>query len=408
MNSEPCLNVFVGCPPLLRKLPEGPCLILDADQAALDVFQQQNLVQEHSNAVVLQSVVLAGPDDDVVIWRRFSDSRFNGVWARSTWHEMAPNLSELDQSSIQASTFATVLEQPNLIADSWGSIRLFLRQGDPVRILYGAGSWLKQCSSILLRYPAMPGEKQREFEVACAAAGFMQPAVDDNAWVPKKSDWSEIQVSTLQLLFDASSYREIRPDLQDWSDSALLEHWLNSSDPKSLVDEMRRSQRMMPRVIDEVRSDDPILEALRSIFPYDYYRSTRTDLSEMTDENLLIHFCRCGVAEGVELSDGIILGDVLEALRSIFPYQFYRQINPLVRDLDDRSLVSHFCCFGLDQGIDLSEDAQTSALHSFPSDEIQQLRVRVKQLEKLLAASSHQLSALQNIFLDADGSAAST
>ena len=57
MNSEPCLNVFVGCPPLLRKLPEGPCLILDADQAALDVFQQQNLVQEHSNVEAL-----AGPD----------------------------------------------------------------------------------------------------------------------------------------------------------------------------------------------------------------------------------------------------------------------------------------------------------------------------------------------------------
>ena len=396
MNSEPCLNVFVGCPPLLRQLPEGPCLILDADQAALDAVQQQNLVQEHSNAVVLQSVVLADSDDDAVIWHRFSDSRFNGVWDRSTWLEIAPNLRELDQSSIQAATFSTVLEQPNLIADSWSSIRLFLRQGDPVQILHGAGPLLKRCSSILLRYPGMPCEKEIDFEEACAAFGLTRAAVDDNAWIPKTSDWSEIQVSTLHLLFDASSYRRIRPDLEEWSDSDLLEHWLNSSDPSSLVDQMHRCQRMMPREMDEVSSDDPVLVALRSLFPYDFYRASRPDLSGMTDEDLLIHYCKNGVFEGIKLSDGVILSDALDALRNVFPYQYYRQINPALIDFDDGSLVHHFCRVGLQQDHDLSEEAITRQLHSFPSDEVQKLRVRVKELEQLLDASIQKLSSLQN------------
>ena len=405
MDSEHCLNVFVGCPPLLGKLPAGPCLILDAEQAALDAFafQQQQLLQEHTKAVVLQSVVLAGSDDDV-IWRRFSDSRFNGVWDLSTWFEMAPNLRELDQSLIDAAPFSSVLEQSNLIADPWSSIRLFLRQGDPVQILNGAGSWLKRCSSILLRYPGMPREKQRVFEQACAAAGFKRAAVDDNAWIPKRSDWNEIQVSILQFLFDSTSYRQLRPDLQEFSDSDLLQHWLNSPDPKSLVDQMQRCQRMMPRQIDEVSSDDPILEALRSIFPYDFYRLTRPDLAEKSDEDLLIHFCKLGFSEGVQLADGVILGDVLEALIKVFPYQLYRQINPSVRDLDNRSLVNHFCRVGLRQDLDLSEQTRIKELYSFPSSEIEQLRVRVKQLEQLLAASSRQIFELQNFYSDADAS----
>ena len=401
MNSEPCLNVFVGCPALLRKLPEGPCLILDADQAALDVFQQQNLVQEHSNAVVLQSVVLAGPEDDAVIWRRFSDSRFNGVWNRSTWLEMAPNLRELDQSSIQAARFSTVLEQPNLIAEPWGSIRLFLRQGDPVRILRGAGSWLKQCSSILLRYPAMPGEKQREFEEACAAAGFTQAAVDENAWIPKRSDWSEIQVSTLQLLFDASSYREIRPDLQEWSDSDLLEHWLNSSDPGSLVDEMRRSQRMMPRVIDEVSSGDPVFEALRSIFPFDFYRSLRPDLNELDDDALIVHYCSDGMKEGIRLQEGVEMQYAVEALRHIFPYDLYRMLSPDLSGLSDHSLLLYFCANDLNGGVDLSESSVRKIIGSHPVSEVESLRVRVQELESYLDAAlkqtlDYQQESIQN------------
>ena len=400
MNSEPCLNVFAGCPPLLRTLPKGPCLILDADQSALDAFasEHQPLLQEHSNAVVLQSVVLAGPDDDVVIWRHFSDSRFNGVWDLSTWFELAPNLFELDQTSIQAATMSSVLQQSNLIAESWNTIRLFLRQGDPVQILHGAGWLLKCCTSILLRYPGIPCEKRIDFEEACSALGFTRSAVDDDAWIPKISDWTEIQVTTLQLLFDATLYRLIRPDLQEYSDSDLLHHWLNSSDPRSLVDQMHRCQRTMPRQIDEVRSDDPILQALRSLFPYDFYRRERPDLSDMSDESLLTHFCQTGISEGVQLSEGLILGDALEALRNVFPYQHYREINPAIIDLDDRSLVHHYCRVGLRQDLDLSEETRMRQLQSFPSDEHQKLLVRVKELEQLLEASSQQLSSLQNSF----------
>ena len=90
MDSEQCLNVFVGCPPLLRKLPDGPCLLLDADQDVLDAFQAQYPTKDHKDFVCLESKVLAAPDDGSVIWRRFSDSRFNGVWNLCEWLEIAP------------------------------------------------------------------------------------------------------------------------------------------------------------------------------------------------------------------------------------------------------------------------------------------------------------------------------
>jgi len=396
MNSEPCLNVFVGCPPLLRVLPEGPCLILDADQAALDLFQQQNLFQEHSSAVVLQSVVLAGSDDDAVTWRRFSDSRFNGVWDRSTWFEMAPNLCELDQSSIQPATFSSVLEQPNLIADSWSSIRLFLRQGDPVQILHGAGFWLKRCSSILLRYPGMPREKEREFEEACISSGFTRAAVDDNAWIPKRSDWTEIQVSILQSLFDTSLYRQCRPDLQDFSDSDLLQHWLNSPDPISLVAQMRRSQRRMPRQIDEVNFEDPIWAALRSIFPFEFYRSLRPDLNHLDDDALIVHYCFDGIREGIRLAEGVEIQYAVNALRHVFPYDLYRKLSPDLSDLSDHTLLLYFCANDLQRGIDLSEGAVRKIIGSYPVSEVESLRVRVQELESYLDAALQQASDSQH------------
>ena len=92
----------------------------------------------------------------------------------------------------------------------------------------------------------------------------------------------------------------------------------------------------------------------------------------------------------------MILSDAFAALRTVFPNKYYRQINPALIDFDDGSLVRHFCRVGLQQDHDLSEETITRQLHSFPSDEVQKLRVRVKELEQLLDASIQQLSSLQN------------
>lgn len=397
MDSEQCLNVFVGCPPLLRKLPDGPCLLLDADQDVLDAFQAQYPTKDHKDFVCLESKVLAAPDDGSVIWRRFSDSRFNGVWNLRAWLEIAPNLRELDQYSVHTTTFSSVLEQSTLSADSWDSIRLFLRQGDPVQILKGAGELLKSCTSILLRYPGLPLQMEHNFAETCSAFGFEQVNIDDNAWVPKRSEWSEVKVLDLvrrnsslmdmvKTFFDASSYRQICSDLDGLSDSDLLEHWLNSSDPITLIAEMRRRQRLTLARFDAGRVD-PILEALRSLFPFEFYRSLRPDLSQLDDNDLMVHYCDSGLKEGIYLEEGVEMQYAIEALRKIFPYEFYRMIAPDLSELSDHSLLIYFCAHDLKGGVDLSERSVRRFIGSYPASEIESLRVRVKELEAYLDAA---------------------
>ena len=46
------LNVFVGSPQLLRRFPDGPCLIIEADQQRLDQFRFQHSLERHRFAVV--------------------------------------------------------------------------------------------------------------------------------------------------------------------------------------------------------------------------------------------------------------------------------------------------------------------------------------------------------------------
>ena len=205
----------------------------------------------------------------------------------------------------------------------------------------------------------------------------------------------------MQLLFDASSYRELRPDLQDWSDSALLEHWLNSSDSGSLVGEMRRRQRMMPRVIDEVSSGDPVFEALRSIFPFDFYRSLRPDLNELDDDALIVHYCSDGMKEGIRLQDGVEMQYAVEALRHIFPYDLYRMLSPDLSGLSDHSLLLYFCANDLNGGVDLSESSVRKIIGSYPASEVESLRVRVQELESYLDAAlkqtlDYQQESIQN------------
>tara|TARA_B100000475_G_scaffold105998_1_gene77377 strand:- start:1021 stop:1407 length:387 start_codon:yes stop_codon:yes gene_type:complete len=115
----------------------------------------------------------------------------------------------------------------------------------------------------------------------------------------------------------------------------------------------------------------------------------------MTDLELIRHYCRVGRSEGVELAEGVLMNHALEALTKVFPYAMYRQQWPDLVDLDDRSLIEHYCRSGMHQTVDLSEQVVVQQAQSFPASEYEQLRVRVKELEQLLAASTARISELQ-------------
>ena len=399
MNPGISLNVFVGSPQLLRRFPTGPCLIIDADQHRLDQFRLQHPLEQHPFAIELHQGVVAIENAAGLTWHRFTDSRFNGPWPLSEWIDLAPNLSEIDQFSLRPRPLASFLDQSGLFGDQTLKIKLWLRQGNPIELLESSGPYLQRVESILLRYPALPPEQQIALESALSQAGLVLSEIDDNAWIRQNLTLTELHqpalVNALRMLFDVSAYRQLRPDLSEWSDLDLLQHWLDQFDSVSSAESMRMIRQIMPRQIDQIADDDVVIQALSSLFPYSFYRALRPDLAQLTDLELIRHYCRVGRNEGVELAEGVLMNHVLEALTKVFPYAMYRQQSPDLADLDDRSLIEHYCRSGMHQTVDLSEQVVVQQAHSFPASEHEQLRVRVKELEQLLAASTARISELQ-------------
>ena len=399
MNPGISLNVFVGSPQLLRHFPNGPCLIIDADQQRLDQFRLQHPRERHPFAVELIQGVVASEKADGLTWHRFTDPRFNGPWPLSEWDELAPNLSEIDQCPLQPRPLASFLDQSGLLGDQALKIKLWLRQGNPIEILESSGPYLQRLDSILLRYPVLPPERQSALESVFSKAGLVLSEIDDNSWIRQHLSLDALHqpafVNALRLLFDVSAYRQLRPDLSKWSDLELLQHWLNQFDFASLAESMRTIRQTMPREINQIADDDVVIQALSSVFPFDFYRSLRPDLKQFTDLELIRHYCNVGRNEGVEIAEGVSIHHVFEALTKVFPYAMYRQQCPDLVNLDDRSLIEHYCRAGLHQSVDLSEQVVVQQAQSFPASQHEQQHVRVKELEQLLAASTARISELQ-------------
>ena len=116
----------------------------------------------------------------------------------------------------------------------------------------------------------------------------------------------------LKSLFDVDAYRLIRPDLSEYSESELLQHWLAEPDLPRLREAVRMLAFRDPRCIDEMSDQEISIQYLLSIFPVDYYRSSRPDLASLTDRELLNHFWKLGRTEGSDLSESAVRAATLQ------------------------------------------------------------------------------------------------
>ena len=311
MNPENQLSVFAGCPHRLGQLPDGACLVLDAEEEVLEEFKHHYSHECQQQSIKFRQVVLSSRESDHGQWFCFNDARFNGFWPLQNWIDRAPNLKQNDCHTVKTETLFGLLDQA-IDFDPTSRIHLYLRQGDPVEILNGLGQKLANCDRILFRYPWLPKSIQSQVEAILLRNGFVQSKNDDYAWVRYQYDFKQSMpdqrlLGPLLSLFDSSLYRQIYPNLHHFSDQELLEHWLNQPNRLQLAFRMRELLKTAPRAFEELQSGDPIRTALFQIFPFNLYRHIRPDLAGFDDEQLVRHFCLTGLGEGSDLSESVAI-----------------------------------------------------------------------------------------------------
>ena len=315
MESGHCLDVVVGRPSSPRQLPEGPCLLIEAESFDREAWQGHSDAQTRPWPISFEHCVLTSVDGQSIIWNQFSDQRFNGPWILSEFISKYPNLRLVDSTEMSGISLASILKRHAGLLKPGSTFRLTLRQGDPCQILCGAGQWLESCSRVSLRGASFDTKFRSRVEQQLEAACFRQAEDDPAVWLPEvemvsAKRWSRL-LDGLKALFDAEAYRLIRPDLCDFSEAALLQHWLAEPDLPRLQNARKLLAYREARCVDEMSDEETTIQYILSIFPFQYYRSLRPDIAAFTNRELLNHFWNLGRSEGSDLSESAVQAALL-------------------------------------------------------------------------------------------------
>ena len=363
MTSSLCLSVLVGCPASPTQLPEGPCLIIDAESIdKKELIAQESFCAHYrelsaDSLELLNQTVISEFDHQIVEWHNFSDRRFNGPFQLSEFSEQYPNLRLIESRKIEGITLSTVLVDQNVLSDPLSTFELILREGDPLVALQSAKEWLARCTRISLRGLVTSSKSREAAEAFLGASGFCKSSVDSCVWTP------ELEMSSLHLslircgllaLFNADIYRKLYPQTKEMADVELIDHWLSQPDFRDISKIMNDAIQRIPTPLAELTEQDPALQLLQNIFPFDLYRSQRKDLSQ----------------------------------------------------IPNRQLINHYWTHGQYEGIDLSESMVKNILEKHQSLQVSRLTTRIHELEHLLSCANAQISAMQKLIVSSRNSGA--
>ena len=417
MTSSLCLSVLVGCPASPTQLPEGPCLIIDAESIDKKELIAQESFYAHyrelsaDDVVLLNQTVISEFDHQIVEWHSFSDRRFNGPSQLSEFSEQYPNLRLVESRKIEGITLSTVLVDQKSLSDPLSTFELILREGDPLVVLQSAKEWLARCTRISLRGLVTSSKSREAAEAFLGASGFCKSSVDSCVWTP------ELEVSSLHLslircgllaLFNADVYRKLYPQTQEMTDIELIDHWLSQPDFREIAKE-----------IDENTHNSLDRDGILALFNADIYRKLYPQTQEMTDVELIDHWLSQPDFRDVskimkdatqrnptplaELTDQ---DPALQLLQNIFPFDFYRSQRTDLSQIPNRELINHYWTHGQYEGIDLSESNVKNVLGKDQSLQVNRLNTRIHELEHLLSCANAQISAMQKLIVSSRDSGA--
>ena len=417
MTSSLCLSVLVGCPASPTQLPEGPCLIIDAESIdKKELIAQESFCAHYrelsaDDVVLLNQTVISEFDHQIVEWHSFSDRRFNGPSQLSEFSEQYPNLRLVESRKIEGITLSTVLVDQKSLSDPLSTFELILREGDPLVVLQSAKEWLARCTRISLRGLVTSSKSREAAEAFLGASGFCKSSVDSCVWTP------ELEVSSLHLslircgllaLFNADVYRKLYPQTKEMADVELIDHWLSQPNFREIAMEIEKNTH---NSLDR--------DGILALFNADVYRKLYPQTKEMADVELIDHWLSRPDFRDISkiMNDAIQriptpLAELteqdpaLQLLQNIFPFDLYRSQRTDLSQFPNRQLINHYWSNGQYEGIDLSESKVKNILEKDHSLQVSRLTTRIHELEHLLSCANAQISAMQKLIVSSRNSGA--
>ena len=83
----------------------------------------------------------------------------------------------------------------------------------------------------------------------------------------------------------------------------LINHWLAQPNFRGIFKIMFNAIQHNPTQLSDLTEQDPSLQLLQHIFPFELYRSQRKDLSKIPNRELINHYWTNGQHEGIDLSE---------------------------------------------------------------------------------------------------------
>jgi len=375
------ITVWVGVPGLARGLPSsGSLLVVEAEPQRARELRQ--VLRDRPEVLVCEEV-LAAENEATVRWHRFNDTRLNGPSDLTIWQQNFPNLRQIDEEQRCGRRLRDLLDNwvPSKGEQALAPLHLVLRQGDPLAALTGLGPWISQLQTVqlLLQWPEATMQlaeawlaEQNFSQDPQTSAMWNRDPVATRDWLlkEKEKEKQDLLFINQQLNSDCATMRAERDNVV-----AKLEQ---------LTTQWEEHKEAQHQTLSEIQQLQIEAKKLRS-----QLEDVQKELQQTTGDKLELQQ-KLQTEETTSLNDR-------QAIKGLLPLELYREVSSELSDLDDDQLILHYLQHGrhetpLKTYVELNAELKASLIQN------EQAEAKLNQLEAQFRLTHQQLETLKDVF----------
>jgi hypothetical protein len=259
----------------------------------------------------------------------------NGPSDLTIWQQRFPNLRQIDEEQRCGRRLADLLDNwvPREGEQALAPLHLVLRQGDPLAALTGLGPWISQLQTVQLLLP-WPEATMQQAEAWLAEQNFGQDPQTSALWNRDQAatrDWllkekekekQELLAANQQLNSDCEATQAERNVLAEkleflsiqWQELRQTQaHTLaRIEQSQTEAERFKRQQEALQQECQQLTYDKSELqrklqteeasnlsniEAIKKLFPLQHYKEISSDLGDLDEDHLVLHYLQHGHCE---------------------------------------------------------------------------------------------------------------